>query len=378
MMTSPIQHLLQTGSILRINDRLALRLRRPEHAEALFTLVEANRAYLRQWLPWLDGCKTLDGIRTHLDECVRNAEAGRALELGIWLDGQLVGVTGYHTISVGNRAGRIGYWLDQAHQGQCLMTASVRALVDYGFDSLGLNRQDICAATGNTRSRAVAERLGFPFEGVAREAEWLYDHFVDHAVYAVTRKDWDNRRSLPTADLRPGQDRPPPADSPTIRPLAAADCAALAAAFEAQGWQTTEAKFDRLLAAQLKGDSQTLVSSHSAALTGHVTIHWGHPPVITDLNVLTAWQRRGIATALLEAAEALVFARSDVVRMEVGLDQDYGPAQRLYARRGYIPDGMGAHSHQRPIRFGDKLTVDDDLVLRLEKHAPREHPIIFP
>lgn len=50
-----------------------------------------------------------------------------------------------------------------------------------------------------------------------------------------------------------------------LRPLAAGDCVALATAFRAQGWKTPEAKSDRLLAAQIKGESQTLVSTHDPA-----------------------------------------------------------------------------------------------------------------
>jgi ribosomal-protein-serine acetyltransferase len=71
----------------------------------------------------------------------------------------------------------------------------VGALVAHGFRELGLNRQTIAAATDNLRSRAIAERLGFQQEGVAREAERLYDRFVDHAVYALTKSMWLSRTS---------------------------------------------------------------------------------------------------------------------------------------------------------------------------------------
>jgi ribosomal-protein-serine acetyltransferase len=172
-----------------VRDGLELRQRQPEEAEELFALTDENRAYLRRWLPWVDHCNSPTDTRKHIEATLRQAEEGSRLALNLWHQGRIVGVTGYCELFKDNRTGHIGYWLGEAHGGKGLMTASVRALVDYGFRELGLNRQIIAAASGNLRSRAVAERLGFSLEGIAREAEWLYDHFVDHAVYALLRKD---------------------------------------------------------------------------------------------------------------------------------------------------------------------------------------------
>lgn len=64
-------------------------------------------------------------------------------------------------------------------------------LVDHAFGPLGLNRVVIRAGVDNHRSRAVAERLGFVLEGVAREAERCPDgRYVDHAVYAMLAANW--------------------------------------------------------------------------------------------------------------------------------------------------------------------------------------------
>jgi ribosomal-protein-serine acetyltransferase len=84
----------------------------------------------------------------------------------------------------------IGYWLSEHMRGRGVMSRAVRGLVDYGFGQLGLNRQVIAAATENQASRKVAERLGFRFEGIAREAEWIYGRKVDHAVYAMLASEW--------------------------------------------------------------------------------------------------------------------------------------------------------------------------------------------
>jgi ribosomal-protein-serine acetyltransferase len=175
----------------KIDDHLELRQRQPEDAEELFALTDVNRPYLRQWLPWLDHCTSPDDTRTNILTSLEEADRGVSLALCIWQDGRIVGVTGFNSISKANRIGHIGYWLGEAYSGRGIMTRSVRALTEHGFTTLDLNRITIAAAVGNARSRAVAERLGFRMEGIAREAEWLYDHFVDHALYAVTRADWD-------------------------------------------------------------------------------------------------------------------------------------------------------------------------------------------
>jgi ribosomal-protein-serine acetyltransferase len=81
--------------------------------------------------------------------------------------------------------------LDAGHQGKGIMTACCRAFIAYGFNSWKLNRVTIECATHNTRSRAIPECLGFKFEGVIREVEWLHDHYVDHAVYGLLRSDYE-------------------------------------------------------------------------------------------------------------------------------------------------------------------------------------------
>jgi ribosomal-protein-serine acetyltransferase len=106
-------------------------------------------------------------------------------------------VTGFNEIRKADRIGHIGYWLGREHQGRGIMIASVRALMNHGFKKLGLNRQCISAAVDNVRSRAIPEHLGFRFEGIAREAEWVYDHFKDLARYAITLREWQSQTHAP-------------------------------------------------------------------------------------------------------------------------------------------------------------------------------------
>ena len=100
-----------------------------------------------------------------------------------------LGVVGYHGIDWASRSTTLGYWLGEEFQGQGLMTEACGATVEHAFGELGLNRVGTVCATDNHRSRAIPERSGFRREGVQRQAEWLYDHFVDHVMYARLRGD---------------------------------------------------------------------------------------------------------------------------------------------------------------------------------------------
>jgi ribosomal-protein-serine acetyltransferase len=191
---------------LRVNEHLELRQRAPEDAEELFALTDANRTRLRTWLPWLDHCTRPEHTLASIESTLRQAEAGMGLAFCLWSEGRIAGVGGYNLIDRANLTGHIGYWLGDTFEGRGLMTAANRALIGHGFSELGLRRQTISAATGNARSRAVAERLGFRLEGVLRSAEQLYGRRVDHAFYAQTSEDWEQetRASADRLAIRTG------------------------------------------------------------------------------------------------------------------------------------------------------------------------------
>jgi ribosomal-protein-serine acetyltransferase len=175
--------------MLRADERTILRPLVDADAAPLFALVDANRAHLRRWLAWVDGASDAARIGEFLRGVQARALVGTSLELAIEYDRELAGIAGFRSLDPANRAGEIGYWLREDRGGRGIMTASCRALVRHGFESLGLNRISLAAAVENRRSRRVAERIGFRLDGVLRDAEWLYDHFVDHAVYSLLRRD---------------------------------------------------------------------------------------------------------------------------------------------------------------------------------------------
>ena len=174
----------------RLDADTYLQLFEPTHAPALFALTDANRQRLRAWLPWLDRTQTLQDSLTYIHMSQDQWAGNNGFVAGIWHQGSLAGVVNFHGIERPAQATALGYWLADGFEGKGLMTLACRAMIAQAFGPMGLNRVVIRCATENTRSRAVPERLGFILEGILRDNEWLYDHYVDHAVYAMLARDW--------------------------------------------------------------------------------------------------------------------------------------------------------------------------------------------
>ncbi|MQG83257.1 MAG: GNAT family N-acetyltransferase [SAR202 cluster bacterium] len=174
----------------RIDEDTELRLHHERHADELFVLVDRNRAYLWEWLPWLDGTVTADDERDFIKASLEFFGRGELLPMGIWHLGKLVGTVGFTRVNSSNRAAEIGYCISEDQQEKGLITRACTAMIAYGFNELDYNRIVIRAAVDNLPSRAVPERLGFTYEGTERQSEWHYDHFKDVAAYSMLADEW--------------------------------------------------------------------------------------------------------------------------------------------------------------------------------------------
>jgi ribosomal-protein-serine acetyltransferase len=163
------------------------------HADELFALADANRAALRQWLPWVDDTRAPDDTRGFIEGALRQYAADNGFQAGIWHAGRIAGMIGFHYFDRHNRKTEIGYWLGAAFQGKGIMTRACQAMIDHAFSEQRLNRIEIKCASGNARSRAIPQRLGFQQDGVLRQDSWLYDHYVDQVVYSLLASEWPTR-----------------------------------------------------------------------------------------------------------------------------------------------------------------------------------------
>jgi GNAT superfamily N-acetyltransferase len=131
------------------------------------------------------------------------------------------------------------------------------------------------------------------------------------------------------------------------------------------------------LADHAAGGGTSLIAVRDHAVIGVVTIRWQSNyagfrdrgiPLVHQIAVAGPFRRLGVATLLMNAAEALARDRGVVtLGITVGLFDEYGPAQRLYALRGYVPDGRGACRGQQPLSKGARVIMNDDLIIWLTR-----------
>jgi len=174
----------------QVSEHISLRLLEPQHAPALFQLTDENRAYLRRWLPWLDNITRVEDTRDFIAVAQRQRVENDGFQCLIYYRDEPVGMIGHHGIDWPHATTSLGYWLIESMQGRGIVTRACRAHVDYAFHVLDLDCVKIRCAVENTRSRAIPERLGFRHESTLPKAEWLYDRFVDHAVYSMLAANW--------------------------------------------------------------------------------------------------------------------------------------------------------------------------------------------
>jgi RimJ/RimL family protein N-acetyltransferase len=172
-------------------ERMVLRLYQAEDLDAFSDL--HGREDVARYLPW--PTRDADASRTAL------AKHMSATRLAVDDDGvtlaafdrdsaRLVGEFVLFLRSVEHRGGELGYILHPDFQGRGLATEGARAMLQLGFDTLGLHRIIARIEIRNTGSAAVLERLGMRREAVLVENEWFKGEWSTEADYALLAEEW--------------------------------------------------------------------------------------------------------------------------------------------------------------------------------------------
>ncbi|MFX1352186.1 MAG: GNAT family N-acetyltransferase [Promethearchaeota archaeon] len=139
------------------------------------------------------GPKDLETAKAELELfCINPFKEGTGIRWGIVRKGssELIGTCGYYDWSKTARSAEIGYDLDPRCWGQGIMTEALRAMLEYGFQEMGLNRIQAIIDSKNKRSLNLVQRLGFNKEGVLRQRSHFRGRFLDDVCFSLLRKEW--------------------------------------------------------------------------------------------------------------------------------------------------------------------------------------------
>ena len=162
-----------------------------------------------------------------------------------------------------------------------------------------------------------------------------------------------------------------------IRDMEPADAQILNDEYTAQGWHPDVNYYHMRMREAAEGKCIALTAEYKGRPAGNLYLYFDAQegpfkgqgiPEIVDFGVLQKHQHKGIGNRLMDTAEQLAAQRSHTVTLGVGLCREYGAAQRIYVKRGYIPDGSGVwYQNRQCVQYETTCTVDDDLVLFLSK-----------
>lgn len=180
---------------LIVDNEITLKTVQLSDVEIRYKIINENRDFLKKWLGWLDFYKKSDDLLEYTKACQEKEKNKEAYAFGIYYLNEFVGCIEIQEINYRNQKCEIGYWLSEKFNGKGIMIRSCKAIINYIFNNLKLNKISILAATENYSSQAIPEKLNFIKEGTLMDNECLYGKFVDNYIYEITRKIWEENRN---------------------------------------------------------------------------------------------------------------------------------------------------------------------------------------
>ncbi|MFF6773469.1 GNAT family N-acetyltransferase [Streptomyces sp. NPDC012637] len=172
-----------------LTDSAQLRPLEPWQAQEFATYVDRVRPHLAPWLPWahfiVDADSACQFLQRYAD--TQSQDGGRIF--GIWVDGELEGGALFRIFDVPTGVCEMGVWLSPDAQGKGLVTRAARHLADWALHVRGMHRVEWRVTPANTRSIAVAKRLGMQHEGTLREVFAFNGVRQDLEIWALLAED---------------------------------------------------------------------------------------------------------------------------------------------------------------------------------------------
>jgi ribosomal-protein-serine acetyltransferase len=174
---------------LHLSNSITLKQLHKNDAEGILQAVNKNRHHLRAWLPWVDHMHTVQDFQRYIDHSNQKTAEGSEMGYVIFCGNEVAGRIGIYNIDQQNKHCSLGYWLGTDYERKGIITNACKKLINVCFNELGMNRVEIRCGTGNKKSAAIPERLGFKKEGVIRQGEFVNDRFIDLTVYSLLKEE---------------------------------------------------------------------------------------------------------------------------------------------------------------------------------------------
>ena len=174
-------------------DEFELVRRRPtfHNAEMIFSLLDKNRTYFEQWLGWVNEIKSLEDCFGWL----RNQDDTSCVYF-IFKDCNMIGCVGFVKINEKAKSLDLGYWLVEEANGQGIIHLMIKLLEPVAFDSDWEVLRIGCDVL-NKKSKKVAEKLGYVFEGTIRHGEPYPDgRRYDNSFFSKLKSEWLAEQTL--------------------------------------------------------------------------------------------------------------------------------------------------------------------------------------
>lgn len=169
----------------QVLENVSLRLVEPDDAKSLYSQIEKTRPQLAEFLPWGEAMKSVGDEEKFLIYSQERMNEKKFWNASILIGGKAVGMIDLHNIDFDNQRAEVGYWLGKDYQGNGVMTACLKKLLEIGFLELKLHKIKLLAEVENTASNAVAKKVGFNVEGLLKDEIFSNGKFHDANLYAI-------------------------------------------------------------------------------------------------------------------------------------------------------------------------------------------------
>jgi len=186
---------MDTKSLV-INTKLELRLPDAKYAKALFQIVDQQRDYLGEWLPWVQQTKSVVDSFAFLKTSKAFNNGGQKLVTFIFHENELIGSVALVKISKENKSAELGYWLSESFQGKGIATLCCQKLLKYVFEKMDINRVEINVASTNKKSLEIPKKLGFQHEGTLREQFYFNEKFHDMEKFSLLKREFKLEKKI--------------------------------------------------------------------------------------------------------------------------------------------------------------------------------------